>query len=40
MAAYLDDLPNGAEQERAFVESQAPRLVLGVERLRRWIDSL
>lgn len=40
MAAYLDEPPKTAEQERAFVEAQAPRLVLGVERLRRWIDSL
>ena len=40
MAAYLDNLPDGAEQERTFLESQAPRLVLVVERLRRRSDSL
>ena len=30
-----DDPPQGADQERAFVENHAPRLLLGVERLRR-----
>ncbi len=40
LAAYLDDPPKGSVQERAFVESQASRLVLGVVRLRRWVDSL
>jgi aspartate aminotransferase len=40
MAAYLDASPRSADEERAFVETHAPRLILGVERLRRWIDSL
>ena len=40
MAAYVDDPPQNSEKERAFVEAVAPRLVLGVERLRRFIDSL
>ena len=40
LAAYLDDPPKGSDRERAFVKSQASRLVLGVVRLRRWVDSL
>ena len=40
MADYLDAPPKGADAERAFVENNAPRLLMGVERLRRWIDSL
>ena len=40
MAAYLDAPPTGPAEERAFVEAQAPRLLMGVERLRRFIESL
>lgn len=40
LAAYFAAPPQGADAERAFVEHHAPRLVLGVERLRRWIESL
>lgn len=40
MAAYQADPPQTAHEERAFVEAEAPRLALGVERLRRWIASL
>ena len=40
MRAYVQDRPKGDEEERAFVENNAPRLLLGVERLRRWIESL
>ena len=40
MQAYLDDPPKTAEDERAFVETHAPRLLMGVTRLQRWIESL
>jgi hypothetical protein len=40
MAAYLEAPPEDASSERAFVEAHAPRLLMGVERLRRFIDSL
>ena len=40
MKAYLEEPPKGAGDERAFVESNAHRLLMGVERLRRWIESL
>ena len=40
MAAYLEEPPEDDSSERAFVEAHAPRLLMGVERLRRFIDSL
>ncbi len=40
MSAYLDQSPKTANEERAFVEEYAPRLLMGITRLRRWIDSL
>ena len=40
MQAFLDDPPDTPEAERAFVETHAPRLIMGVTRLRRWIASL
>lgn len=40
MRAYLDDPPRTPEAERAFVEMYAPRLMMGVTRLRRWIETL
>ncbi len=40
MEAYLEDPPKGTDAERAFVETNAPRLLMGVERLRQWIESL
>ena len=39
MDAYLEEPPKSPEEERLFVEANAP-LFLGVERLRRFIDSL
>jgi aspartate aminotransferase len=40
MQAYLDEPPRTESEERAFVEAHAPRLLMGVTRLRRWIESL
>ena len=40
MQAYLDNPPTTVDDERAFVEAHAPRLLMGVTRLQRWIDSL
>ncbi len=40
MTAYLDSPPQTPVDERVFVEVNAPRALMGVERLRQWIESL
>jgi hypothetical protein len=40
MERYRASPPATADQESAFVEAVAPRMVDGVARLRGWIDTL
>ena len=40
MEAYRTEPPRTEEEEIAFVDTHGPRLLLGVERLRRFIEEL